>query len=43
MHEDYIMWSHWAEVADKVKQDIQILEEITRQGLIWTSIGFTAD
>lgn len=35
MHEAYIMWSHWAEVVDKVKQDIQILEKITRQGLIW--------
>lgn len=29
------MWSHWAEVADKVEQDVRILEEITRQGLIW--------
>lgn len=35
MHEDFIMWSHWAEVAEKIKQDIHILEEITRQGLIW--------
>jgi len=33
MHEDYIMWHHWAEVADKVKSDIVSLEEIVQQGL----------
>ena len=22
MHEDYIMWHHWAAVADKIKKDI---------------------
>jgi len=33
MHEDYIMWHHWAAVADKIKKDIASLEEITQQGL----------
>jgi len=33
MHEDYIMWHHWAEVAEKVKRDSVSLEEIVRQGL----------
>ena len=23
MHEDYIMWHHWAAVADKIKKDIE--------------------
>lgn len=33
MHEDYIMWHHWAAVADKIKKDIVSLEEIAQQGL----------
>jgi len=33
MHEDYIMWHHWAEVADKIKKNIASLEEIAQQGL----------
>jgi len=33
MHEDYIMWHHWADVADKIKKNITSLEEIARQGL----------
>lgn len=33
MHEDYIMWHHWAAVADKIRKDIASLEEIARQGL----------
>ena len=33
MHEDYIMWHHWAAVADKIKKDIASLEEIAQQGL----------
>jgi hypothetical protein len=33
MHEDYIMWHHWAAVADKTKKDIASLEEIAQQGL----------
>jgi hypothetical protein len=34
MHEDYIMWHHWAEVADKIKKNIASLEEIAQQGLV---------
>jgi len=33
MHEDYIMWHHWAAVADKVRKDIVSLDRIARQGL----------
>jgi hypothetical protein len=33
MHEDYIMWHHWAAVADKIKKNIASLEEIAQQGL----------
>jgi len=33
MHEDYIMWHHWATVANKIKKDIASLEEIAQQGL----------
>lgn len=33
MHEDYIMWHHWAEVIEKLKADIVSLEKITAQGL----------
>jgi len=33
MHEDYIMWHHWAAVADDTQKDIASLEEITQQGL----------
>ena len=33
MHEDYIMWHHWAAVADKTKKDIASLEKIAQQGL----------
>ena len=33
MHEDYIMWHHWAAVADKIKKNITSLEEIAQRGL----------
>jgi len=33
MHEDYVMWHHWADVIDKVKPDIAALEELVQQGL----------
>jgi hypothetical protein len=33
MHEDYIMWHHWAEVADQVKDDIAALQGVVYQGL----------
>lgn len=25
MHEDFILWEHWADVADRIKQDIHTL------------------
>lgn len=33
MHEDYIMWRHWAGVADHTGEDITTLERIARHGL----------
>ena len=33
MHEDYIMWGHWAAVIDRIKTDIAALEGIVQQGL----------
>jgi hypothetical protein len=33
MHEDYVMWHHWATVAVKADTDIASLETIAQQGL----------
>ena len=33
MHEDFIMWHHWSEVADKVRQEIAALENVAAEGL----------
>lgn len=33
MHQDYIMWHHWASVINKLEPDIAALEEIAQQGL----------
>jgi len=33
MHEDYVLWRHWAEVADRVRRDMKSLEAISRYGL----------
>ena len=33
MHEDYIMWHHWAEVAKKVRKQIKSLQTITEYGV----------
>ena len=40
MHEDYIMWHHWAEVADKLKKDITSLEKIVQQGLYLGELSY---
>ena len=40
IHEDYVMWHHWADVADKVKKDIASLEEIAQQGLFWRELSY---
>ena len=34
MHEDYLMWLHWAEVADKCTRDLTVLENITSRGVL---------
>jgi len=33
MHEDYILWHHWAEVVEKTEKAIASLEEIASSGL----------
>jgi hypothetical protein len=33
MHEDYIMWHHWAEVLEETEKRIASLQEIAEQGL----------
>lgn len=33
MHEDYVMWHHWVEVAEETRGRIAALEEIAEQGL----------
>ncbi|NVM26855.1 MAG: hypothetical protein HWN70_13190 [Desulfobacterales bacterium] len=33
MHEDYVMWRHWAGAADKAKTYIVVLEKIAQHGL----------
>jgi len=39
MHEEYIMWRHWASVADEVTKNIAFLEEIAQQGLFMMNAG----
>ena len=34
LHEDYIVWAHWAEVAESCAQDVVILEKIANRGLV---------
>ena len=33
MHEDYIMWHHWTEIAMEIQDRIASLAEIAQQGL----------
>ena len=33
IHEDYILWHHWAQVAEEARHDIACLEGITQRGL----------
>ena len=33
MHEDYIMWHHWADVVKETRERIASLKEIAEQGL----------
>ena len=32
-HEDYVMWHHWAEVTDQVRNDIAALQGVVFRGL----------
>jgi len=34
MHEDYLMWMHWAEVAVQCEKDLAVLEKITSRGVL---------
>ncbi len=34
LHEDYIMWRHWASVAEKIASNISALEKIVQQGVV---------
>jgi len=33
MHEDYIMWHHWADVIEETRERLTSLQEIAEQGL----------
>ena len=33
MHEDYLMWMHWAEIAAQCEKDLSALEKITSYGV----------
>lgn len=33
MHEEYILWHHWAAVARKVTHEIDSLQDIAQQGI----------
>lgn len=35
MHEEYIMWHHWADAASKARKRVSDLESIAGQGLHW--------
>jgi len=39
MHEDYIMWCHWAEVLEETKDRIASLQKIAEEGLYAGEIG----
>ena len=33
MHEDYIMWHHWSEAAEKAEKQIESLQPIAKYGV----------
>ena len=39
MHEDYLMWMHWAEVTVQCEQELGVLEKITSRGLSSAETG----
>ncbi|MCL4862197.1 MAG: hypothetical protein KJZ93_22470 [Caldilineaceae bacterium] len=34
LHEDYVMWRHWATVISRLTRDIAAMEEIAQRGLL---------
>ena len=40
IHEDYIAWSHWSDVAEQCQNDLTLLEQITSQGLKMGETGY---
>jgi len=43
MHEDYLMWHHWADVAARTKKDIALLEPLAAQGIPGGTSGNVGD
>ena len=39
MHEDYLMWMHWTEVATQCEKDLAALEKITSRGVLGGEIS----
>lgn len=39
IHEDYLMWMHWAEVSVQCEKDLAALEKITSRGLFSGETG----
>lgn len=42
MHEDYILWHHWSEAADQVRQEIAALEKVAAEGLYAESASYVS-
>ena len=39
MHEDYLMWMHWAEVIAQCEKDLAVLDKITSRGVLGGEIN----
>ena len=42
-HEDYLMWHHWADTAEKLKEQIDLLHTIAAQGLYADEVLHVSD
>jgi hypothetical protein len=42
-HEDYIMWHHWAAVANKAQEELESLHEIAQQGLPLEKLAYAGN
>ena len=40
--EDYILWHHWSEAADQVRQEIAALEKVAAEGLYTESASYVS-